>query len=107
MPSYDFLRLVQRYPFRGQIVVTDLRSESQLTGQTKEIGLFSCSTDAFKDFPRGTEVRIELIYQGAKMLALGKVAYARPGLGIGIRFTSVEMKDERILDGWIAELAKH
>jgi hypothetical protein len=28
-------------------------------------------------------------------------------LGIGIRFTSVEMEDERILDGWITELAKH
>jgi hypothetical protein len=83
MPNYDVLRLVRRYPFGGEVVLTDPQSESQLTGQTKEISLFGCSIDALKDFPRGTEVRITLLYQGAKMLALGKVVYARPGLGSG------------------------
>lgn len=107
MSHYDVLRLVRRYPFGGEVVMTDLQSQSQLTGRTKEISLFGCGIDAFKDFPPGREVKIELLYQGAKMLALGKVVYARPGLGIGIRFTSVEMEDERILDGWITELAKH
>jgi len=46
-----------------------------------------------------------LVHEEAEMVALGRVAYARPDLGMGIAFTNIETDGERVLTAWINELA--
>lgn len=102
--EYEYARLASRYSFVVDIEVTDLLSETQIRGRTKDLSLFGCSVDTLKPFANGTRVRIKLSHGGADVAALGRVAYARPDMDMGIVFTSVEPEDERILEGWIGEL---
>ena len=105
MAEYEYPRLSPRYPFVADIEVTDVQSEIQITGRAKDLSLLGCGVNTSKPFPRGTRVRIKLSHGGADVAALARVAYARPELGMGVVFTTVDPKDERILAGWIAELS--
>ncbi len=85
--------------------MTDVQSGIQIRGQTKDLSLFGCTVDAANLFPHGTRVRIKIAHGGLKFEGFGQVAYARPDLGMGIVFTSMEPGSEQILEWWIADLA--
>jgi len=104
LAEYEYPRLSPRYPFVADIQVTDVQSEIEITGQAKDLSLLGCGVNTSKPFPKGTRVRIKLSHGRADVAALARVAYARPELGMGVVFTTVEPEDERILQGWIAEL---
>jgi hypothetical protein len=40
-------------------------------------------------------------------VALGKVAYTRSEVGMGITFTQIEPNDQLILEKWVEELRDH
>jgi hypothetical protein len=74
-------------------------------GRVKDLSLSGCGVNTPAPFAKGTRVRIKLFHGGGYIPALGTVIYGRVELGMGIMFTSVEPEDQRILAGWIAELA--
>jgi HPt (histidine-containing phosphotransfer) domain-containing protein len=98
-------RLTPRYSFVVDIELTDVQSGSQIRGQTKNLCLFGCGVDTLHLIPTGTSLTIKLSHEGASVAALARVVYARADLGLGIVFTGIEPEDERILAGWISELA--
>jgi CDGSH-type Zn-finger protein len=102
--EYEYTRVAPHNSFVADIEVTDVQSEIHITGRTQDLSLLGCGVNTSKPFPKGTRVRIKLSHGGADVAALAKVAYARPDLGMGVVFTSVEPEDERILGAWIAEL---
>jgi PilZ domain-containing protein len=104
LAEYEYPRLSSRHPFVADVQVTDVQSEMQITGRAKDLSLFGCSVNTSKPFPKGTSIRIKLSHGGSDVAALARVVYARPDLGMGVAFTSIEPKDERILQAWIAEL---
>jgi PilZ domain-containing protein len=104
--EYEYIRVAPRHSFVADIEVTDVQSEIHISGRTEELSLFGCGVNTLNPFPKGTRVRIKLSRGGADVVALAKVAYARPELGMGVVFTSVEPEDERILGAWIAELMR-
>ena len=58
------------------------------------------------DFHAGDCVQVKIASdEGSKLQALGRVVYAGEGRGLGIAFTKLKPEDERVLDGWITELA--
>src|SRR5713226_7058114 len=54
--------------------------------------------------PPGTKVRIKISYRSESLEALGRVAFVRPNVGMGIFFTRIAPHDQLVLDKWIAEL---
>jgi PilZ domain len=98
-------RRTLRYSFAVDVEMTDVVLEIHLTARTKMLSLFGCSVESSKLFPKGTTVRIKLSHRGMEVRALAKVVYSGSDLGMGVAFTSIEREDERILEGWIAELA--
>jgi hypothetical protein len=56
-------------------------------------------------FPAGTKVMLKMVYGREKITAFGKVIYGRPDIGMGIVFTTVEPKDQKLLENCITELA--
>jgi len=103
--EYEIARRTPRYSFVVDVEVADLQSEIQIRERTTTLSLFGCGINTSKGFPPGTRVRIKLSHRGAEMSALGRVAYARPGVGMGVVFTTVEPEEGRVLEQWIAELA--
>jgi hypothetical protein len=100
----EFPPLAPRYSFAVDIEVTDVQSGTEIRQRTNDLTLFGCGVNTSKPFPKGTRVRIKLSHGGADVAALARVAYARPEVGMGVVFTSVEPKDDRTLGGWITEL---
>ncbi len=85
--------------------MTDVQSAIQIRGQTKDLSLFGCTVDAANLFPHGTRVMIKIVHGGLKFEGFGQVAYARPDLGMGVVFTSMEPESEQILESWITDLS--
>ena len=104
MLQYYCPRVAQRYSFVVDIDGTDLQLGTQIRERTKDLSLFGCRVNTLMRFRKGTSVRIKLSHGGADVAALARVVYGRTELGMGVVFTSVEPEDERILEGWIAEL---
>jgi hypothetical protein len=102
--EYAHPRLSPRYPVVVDVELTDVQSQAQIRGGTKELSLFGCGVDTPQRFPQGATLRIKLSHRGAGIVAHGKVVYASPELGMGLAFTRIDPEDELILQGWIAEL---
>lgn len=103
--SYEQLRFVQRYISIVDIELVELHSGIQVRGRTTTLGLFGCGVKASLSFPKGTSLWIKLSRAGIDVEAFGRVVYVNTDLAMGIVFTSIEQESERILDGWVAELA--
>jgi hypothetical protein len=97
----DNPRRTPRYSFAANIEVTDVESGMLIRGRTRDLALFGCGADTKNPFPKGTRVRIKIAYAGSNFEAFGLVVYGRPDLGMGIVFTNVRRKGERILEEWL------
>jgi hypothetical protein len=94
----------RRYPFQANIELTDVQSETQISGRTSDLSLFGCNVNTLKPLAPGTKIRIKIAHRNVNFEALGRVVYARSNGGIGIVFTSIQPNDQLVLDKWIAEL---
>jgi hypothetical protein len=94
----------RRYPFQANIELTDVQSETQITGRTSDLSLFGCHVNTLNLLTPETKIRIRIAHSGVNFQALGRVVYARSNGGMGIVFTSIQPNDQLVLDEWIAEL---
>jgi hypothetical protein len=101
--GYEVARRTPRYSFIVDVELTDVMLQAQIKARTRTLSPIGCGVDTSKLFVKGTIVRIKLSHLGAEVCALGRVVYARSGLGMGVTFTSVDRENERILEWWIAE----
>jgi hypothetical protein len=94
----------RRYPFQANLELTDVQSETQTRERTTDLSLFGCHVDALKPLPLGTRVSVKISHGNTSFRALGRVAFARSGAGMGIVFTSIQPNDQLVLEKWIDEL---
>ena len=94
----------RRYPFQANIELTDVQSETQITGRTSDLSLFGCHVNAINPFAPETKILIRIAHRSMNFQALGRVVYARSNGSMGIVFTSIQPNDQLVLDEWIAEL---
>lgn len=96
-------RRAPRYLLEVDVEVTDLESGMRVKEKTKDLSLFGCGIDTSVAFPRSRKVRIEIVHEDEKMLAVGRVVYAEADIGMGVAFIRVEPEDQRILERWIEQ----
>ena len=94
----------RRYRIIAPIEMTDLQTERQIRGRTRDLSLYGCNANTETTLPTGTRVRIRIIHGGGNFISLGRVVYVKPSVGIGVVFTKVEHDHELVLERWIAEL---
>ncbi|HTU35803.1 MAG TPA: PilZ domain-containing protein [Candidatus Acidoferrum sp.] len=95
-----------RYPFLATLELTDVESEKQLTARTRDLNLFGCFAESAETFLADTKVRLRIVRGGAAVSVVGKVAYARPGSGMGIQFITIDPNGLRTLEEWVENLRK-
>lgn len=93
-----------RHLFGANVELIDLQSEAHVTAHLKDISMFGCFVETPNPFPEGTKLRLKIIQSGASVTAVGRVAFSRPGSGMGVHFTSVEPASMPVLDKWVANL---
>lgn len=93
-----------RHTFVASVELTDVQSEKRVDARTKDVSLFGCFAETTVPLPEGTKVRFRIVWAGSSVAGLGKVAYTRPGSGVGIHFLNVEPSSLPILERWLANL---
>lgn len=93
-----------RHSFVALIDLTDMQSEKHLAALTRDLSLFGCHVKTVTPFPVGTKVRLRISHAAANFMAIGKVAYSRPGSGMGIAFITIDPSSQLVLDVWLANL---
>ena len=76
---------------------------NRLSGDQKNGGNAGDS-EPNKGLPVGAEVRLCISHHDATFTALGVVASCQPNMGMGVRFTNVQLDQHATLDKWLAEL---
>jgi PilZ domain len=94
----------RRYPIQAYVEVASVPPEKQLRERTTDLSLFGCHVKTVTPFTPGTEVSIQIAHAGENFGARGRVAYARPNVGMGIVFTTIQSHDRTVLEEWIADL---
>ncbi len=103
--EYQDTRQAPRHTLEVDVVATDMKSGIQIRERTKDLNCYGCSVSTARPFPTGSMVMLKLAYGQGEVTTHGKVIYARPDIGMGIVFSTIEAKDQKLLETWMAELA--
>ena len=97
-------RAVRRCPFVATAEVTDLGSNTRLSGRTSELGVGGCYVDALNPFPEGTAVHIKILRDQGVFETQAKVVYCHPKFGMGLAFSETTPAQRDLLESWLVEL---
>jgi hypothetical protein len=98
-------RTTARYPFTATCDATEPKSHAKIIGRTSDLGRGGCFIDTIGPFPVGTVLVVRINREQQTLTVEGKVAFAQPGMGMGIAFTKAAPDQQALLDEWIAELS--
>lgn len=93
----------RRYPFAASIDLVEMKSETEIREQTTDLSVFGCHVSAEKPLPTGSKVRLRILHRGAIFAGLGRIANVGKN-SMGVVFTSIEQKDQAVLEKWLAEV---
>ena len=99
-------RQAPRYPFIAEAEVTEISSDTRLVAKTGDLSISGCFLDMLNPTPQGTDVRVKILHENTTFIALGKVVFILPNMGMGVMFTSIEHDRQAILQKWIAMLSR-
>jgi PilZ domain len=75
---------------------------THLRARTSDLSLVGCYLDMTNTLPEGTEVRLHIFHEDANFTAFGVVIHCHPNMGMGVRFTDVQLDQHEILEKWLA-----
>ena len=84
--------------------MTASESGRYLIALTRELGRFGCFVKTKTPFPAGEEVCLTITHHGREFAVFGEVVYALPYEGMGIGFGAIAVKDQAVLEDWLAEI---
>ena len=91
-------RRALRHPVVVDVEVTDMESGILIKERTKDLSLYGCGVSTATPFLAGTKVMLKVVYGVKQMTAFGKVMYGRQDIGMGIAFTAIGAKDQKLLE---------
>ena len=80
-------RTTTRYPFTATCDATEPKSHAKIIGRTSDLGRGGCYIDTIGPFPVGTVLVVRINREERTLTIEGKVAFAQPGMGMGLAFT--------------------
>jgi hypothetical protein len=86
------------------VEVIEPRSDTHLRARISDLSLVGCYLDTNNPLPLGTEIRLNIAHNDAIFSALGIVAHSQPNMGMGIRFTDVQLDQHAILERWVSDV---
>lgn len=94
-------RRVRRFTFGGVAEVSSAVGNVHIVAPVTNLGLFGCFVPTHSFLPEEEQVTLKIHYEGAEFHAVGHVAYALDGKGIGISFAAASRKDAAVLNAWL------
>jgi hypothetical protein len=101
----DDRRRFPRYSFIASAEVRDMKPPHvRILARISDLGREGCYVDTISPFVPGTSVLIRVMKNDKAFSAKAIVLYATLGMGMGVKFTSVEPSEVPVLEKWLAEL---
>ena len=101
---YREKREVPRYSFIAEVSVTEIASNTRISGRISEISRKGCYIDVLNALPEGTPIHLRISRDQGIFETDGKIIYAQPGMGMGVAFDNTPADQLKLLDAWLAEL---
>ena len=99
-------RRAPRVPLIASVEVNEPQTNARLKARISELSLVGCYLDTTNFLPVGTEVRLQITHSDTTVTALGVIAHCKPNMGMGIRFTDVQLDQHEKLDKWLVALVR-
>ena|SRR5258707_11062946 len=90
-----------RYPFDAPAEVSDENAHGTLTVRVSEISLNGCYLQTASPFPVGASLFVKVFAEGSFFEARATVAYAQPGMGMGVAFRDLKPYFVSVLKKWL------
>ena len=90
-----------RYRFVADVEVIEVASDTKLKARTSDLSIGGCFLDMLNPSPVGTEIRVTISHASANFVAIGRVAFVVPNMGMGVAFTNVDGNQMEILQRWL------
>jgi len=97
-------RQFARYPFTGTFEAMEPNSGTKIHGRTADLSEGGCYADTMSPLPAGTVVKVRISKENRSFESHGTVVYAVSGMGMGLRFESIEPRQLANLKRWLGEL---
>jgi len=97
-------RQFPRYSFTGTFGATEPNSETRIHGRTADLSEGGCYADTMSPFPAGTVVKVRISKENRSFESQATVVYAVAGMGMGLRFDSIDPEQLMNLRRWLGEL---
>jgi len=93
-----------RYPFTGTFEAIEPNSGTRIHGRTADLSEGGCYADTMSPLPAGTVVKVRISKGNRSFETPGTVVYAVAGMGMGLRFDSIDAQQLVNLKRWLGEL---
>lgn len=103
-PDPSERRQYPRYPFTGTLEATEPNSETRIHGRTADLSEGGCYADTMNPLPSGTAVKVRISKGNRSFESQAMVVYAVAGMGMGLRFESIEAQELGSLRRWLGEV---
>lgn len=94
-------RLATRYPLTASAEIIELLADMHINAQISDLSLAGCYLYTINPLPPGTPVRLRITHMDATFTALGTVTYSAANLGMGIKFSTMELDQQKVLQKWV------
>lgn len=92
-----------RVPLIAVAEVIEVASGTLLTARTSDLSRTGCYIDTLNTMQSKTVVRVRLSHAGEELELPGRVVYASPGMGMGVRFDDdLSPAQVSVLNRWIS-----
>ena len=98
-------RAYARYHFCAAAEALDQGHRTRMSARTSDISRGGCYVDTFSPFPLKTNVKLRLTCEKFAFMADAAVVSSHIGMGMGLRFTSIEPGELPVLQKWLGELS--
>jgi PilZ domain len=105
----DFTVERRSAPRRAMVLaaeIVDIPRSARFNARSADFSRTGCYIDMLNPISEGTEVRLRLTHHEEIFMALARIVYVSPGLGMGLAFTDVEDQHLARLDRWLSEPPK-
>jgi c-di-GMP-binding flagellar brake protein YcgR len=97
-------RRAPRFQFIAHAEIAEVESGAKFKVQTGDLSSGGCFLDMMNPLSQEAAIRVAIFHQGRRFVALARVVFVFPRLGMGVVFTDMEPAHRVILQGWLAEL---
>ena len=105
----DFTEERRSAPRRAMVLdaeVVEVSRGAKFNARSADFSRTGCYIDMLNPISEGTEVRLRLTHHEENFMALARIVYLSPGLGMGLAFSNVEDQHLARLDRWLSEPPK-